>query len=195
MLLLGTTLSEVASVLRISRPTLYKLMRDYNIRRTKFCTISNEELDATIRQIKAEHPHLGEVMLNGHLRARNIVVQRHCLRDSVKRVDGAGVASRSTTTIQRRVYIVPCPNCIWHIDGNHKLIRWKLIVHGAMDGYNKMLTFLQCASNNRAETVMGLFNTAISELGRPVHIKIDHGWENVQIWEDMIVHRGETNDA
>ncbi|XP_059907740.1 uncharacterized protein LOC132457504 isoform X3 [Gadus macrocephalus] len=28
LLLLGTTLSEVASILRISRPTLYKLMRE-----------------------------------------------------------------------------------------------------------------------------------------------------------------------
>ena len=55
-------------------------MRVYNIRRTKFCNLSDEELDATICEIKAEHPHVGEVMLNGHLRARNIVVQRRRLR-------------------------------------------------------------------------------------------------------------------
>nr|XP_033488755.1 uncharacterized protein LOC117260783 [Epinephelus lanceolatus] len=146
LLLLGTTLSEVASVLRISRPTLYKLMREYNIRRTKFSNISDEELDVTISEIKAEHPHVGEVMLNGHLRARNILVQRRRLRDSVRRVDRAGVESRRTTTIQRRVYTVPFPNYIWHIDGNHKLIRWKLVVHCAMDGYSKMLTFLQCSA-------------------------------------------------
>ena len=66
-------------------------MRVYNIRRTKFCNLSDEESDATICEIKAEHPHVGEVMLNGHLRARNIVVQRRRLRDSVQRVDGAGV--------------------------------------------------------------------------------------------------------
>ena len=191
LLLLGTTLSEVASILRISRPTLYKLMRVYNIRRTKFCNLSDEELDATICEIKAEHPHVGEVMLNGHLRARNIVVQRRRLRDSVQRVDGAGVESRRTTTIQRRVYTVPCPNYIWHIDGNHKLIRWKLVVHGAMDGYSRMLTFLQYSNNNRAETVMNHFSSAISKHGRPLHIRTDHGGENVQVWEDMSMHRGE----
>lgn len=96
----GFALSEVASVLQISRPTLYKLMREYNIRHTKVFNISDEEFDATICEIKAEHPHAGEVMFNGHLCARNIVVRRRRLRDSVKRVDGAGVESRRTTTVQ-----------------------------------------------------------------------------------------------
>ncbi|KAJ8004339.1 hypothetical protein DPEC_G00158150, partial [Dallia pectoralis] len=77
-------LSAVAPVLQISRPTLYKFMRQYNIRHTKYCEISDEELDATISDIKAEHPHVEEVMLNGHLRARDMVVQRHHLRDSEK---------------------------------------------------------------------------------------------------------------
>lgn len=54
-------------------------------------------------------------------------------------------------------------------------------------------SFLQCASNNRAETVMALFSTAISEPGRPVHIRTDHGGENVQIWEDIRMHRGENS--
>ncbi|XP_040928010.1 uncharacterized protein LOC121202433 isoform X2 [Betta splendens] len=36
LLALGTTLTEVAKVLQISRPTLYKLMQDYNIRHTRF---------------------------------------------------------------------------------------------------------------------------------------------------------------
>uniref|UniRef100_A0A3Q3FD54 Integrase catalytic domain-containing protein n=1 Tax=Labrus bergylta TaxID=56723 RepID=A0A3Q3FD54_9LABR len=193
LLLLGTSLSEVASVLRISRPTLYKLMREYNIRRTKFSNISDEELDATISEVKAEHPHVGEVMLNRHLRARNIIVQRRRLRDSIKCLDRAGVESRRTTTIQRQVYTVPFPNYIWHIDGNHKLIRWKLVVHGAMDGYSRKLMFLQCSSNNRADTVMELFSTAISENGRPCHIRTDKGGETVMIWEDMREHRDENS--
>uniref|UniRef100_A0A667Y9I1 Integrase catalytic domain-containing protein n=1 Tax=Myripristis murdjan TaxID=586833 RepID=A0A667Y9I1_9TELE len=193
LLVLGITLTEVASVLGISRPTLYKLMRAYSIRHTKFSDISDQELDETIRDIKAEHPHVGEVMLNGHLRARNIMVQRHRLRDSVKRVDNTGVDFRRTTTVQRRVYSVPCPNYIWHIDGNHKLIRWKIVVHGAMDGYSRMLAFLQCSNNNRAETVMDLFNAAINEFGRPLHIRSDHGGENARIWEDMRLHRGENS--
>ena len=91
-------------------------------------------------------------MLNGRLRSRDIVVKRKRLRESIKRVDSGGVESRRRTTISRRVYSVPCPNFIWHLDGNHKLIRWKLVEHGAMDGYRRMLMFLQCSNNNRSET-------------------------------------------
>lgn len=75
------------------------------------------------------------------------------LNDSVKRVDGARMWSRRTTTIQWWVYTVPFTNYIWHIDGNNKLIRWKLVKHCAMDGYSRMLMFFQCYNNNRAETV------------------------------------------
>lgn len=129
-------------------------MREHNISRTKFVQFRDEELDSAVSQIKTEHPHVGEVMLNGHLRSRDIVVQRKRLRESIKRVDSGGVESRRRTTISRRVYSLPCPNFIWHLDGNHKLIRWKLVEHGAMDGYSRMLMFLQCSNNNRSETVV-----------------------------------------
>lgn len=86
---------------------------------------------------------------------------------------------------------VPCPNFIWHIDGNHKLIRWKLVVHAAMDGYSRMVTFLRCSDNNKAESVQDLFSTAVTQFGRPLHIRTDLGTENAQIWADMYQNRGE----
>ncbi|XP_023807452.1 uncharacterized protein LOC111946834 [Oryzias latipes] len=190
LIFLGTTLSETASILEISRPTLYKLMREYGIKHQKFSDISDQELDEVIRAIKSNHPHVGEVMLNGHLRARNIIVQRHRLRDSVQRVDFAGAQSRRTSAVQRRTYSVPFPNYIWHIDGNHKLIRWKLVIHTAIDGYSRFLTFLHCSNNNRASTVLDLFRKGVNKFGWPMHIRTDHGGENVLIWEDMRVHKG-----
>ena len=27
------------------------------------------------------------------------------------------------------------PNSLWHIDGYHKLIRWRIVIHGVIDGY------------------------------------------------------------
>ena len=118
-------------------------------------------------------------MLNGHLRSRDTAVQRKRLRESIKSVDSGGIESRLRTTIS-----VPCPNFIWHLDGNHKLIRWKLVEHGAMDGYRRMLMFLQCSNNNRSETVKQLFSTAIRQFGRPLHIRTDLGGENVLVWEE-----------
>ncbi|XP_051945559.1 uncharacterized protein LOC127650936 isoform X1 [Xyrauchen texanus] len=190
VLSLKTTFTEAASILSISRPTFYKLLQDYNMPTSKFKSISDQQLDIELSQIKTEHPNVGEVMLMGHLRSKNIVVQRQRVRDSLRRMDPIGVLARRRTAIARRVYSVPHPNFIWHVDGNHKLIRWKLVVHGAIDGYSRMLMFLHCSNNNRAETVRDLFTAAVRQFGRPLHIRTDHGGENVQIWEDMHVSRG-----
>lgn len=36
----------------------------------------------------------------------------------------AGVEQRKKSALKRRVYSVPGPNALWHMDGNHKLIRY-----------------------------------------------------------------------
>jgi len=59
-----------------------------------------------------------------------VQVSRQNVRDSVLRIDPAGVALRTTERIQRRTYSVAGPNSLWHIDGNHKLIRFvRLLFH------------------------------------------------------------------
>ncbi|XP_029016274.1 uncharacterized protein LOC114861339 isoform X2 [Betta splendens] len=99
LLAISTTRAEVAKVLGISRPTMYKLLREYNIMHKKFCNISDEELDATINEIKSKYPKIGEIMMIGHLRSKKIVVQRSRVRQSLQRIYAAGVESRRTTTI------------------------------------------------------------------------------------------------
>uniref|UniRef100_A0A8C6VTM3 Integrase catalytic domain-containing protein n=1 Tax=Nothobranchius furzeri TaxID=105023 RepID=A0A8C6VTM3_NOTFU len=185
--------SEAASLLSVSRQTFYILLKDHNIPASKYVSISDEQLDTIISQIKTGHPNIGEVMLMGHLRSRDIVVQRRRLRESLHRVDPVGIQSRRRSSVVRRVYSVPHPNFIWHIDGNHKLIRWKFVVHAAIDGYSRTPMFLHCSNNNRAETVKDLFTVAVGHFGRPLHIRTDHGGENVRIWEDMQSTRGESS--
>ena len=51
------------------------------------------------------------------------------------------------------IYSVDGPNSLWHIHGNHKLIRWKVVIHGGIDGHSRTIVFIQCATNNRADTV------------------------------------------
>ena len=47
------------------------------------------------------------------------------MTESLIRIDEAAVAMRWSQVIRRRVYQVPGPNALWHIDGNHKLIRYE----------------------------------------------------------------------
>jgi len=39
-------------------------------------------------------------------------------------------------------------NASWHIDGNHKMIRWRFVIHAAIDGYSRLIPYLYCAKNN-----------------------------------------------
>lgn len=76
------------------------------------------------------------------------------------------------------------------MDGNHKLIRWRLVVHGTIDGYSRLITFLHCSSN-RASTVLDCFTQAVHEYGTPSRVRTDHGGENVRVWDYMEEEREE----
>ena len=122
----------------------------------------------------------------GHLRSRKLYVQRHRLRSSLLRVDGAGIIARTLGTITRRSYWVPSPNFLWHIDGTHKLIKWKLVVHAAIDGYSRLVTYCHCSSNNNSTTELRLFVGVVQKYGMPLKVRSDHVGENVLVWTYMM---------
>ena len=39
-------------------------------------------------------------------------------------------------------------HCHIYIDSHHKLIRWRMVTHGAIDGYSRVVLYLKCTSNN-----------------------------------------------
>ena len=75
-------------------------------------------------------------------------------------------------------------------DGHHKLIRWRFVSHGGIDGYSRTITYLHCSTNNRASTVFKLFVEAIRKYGLPSRVRSDQGLENVRIAQYMLEHRG-----
>ena len=77
------------------------------------------------------------------------------------RVTPYGVQNRFRQVLKRRQYSVPIPNSLWHLDGNHKLIRWRIVVHGGIDGYCRLPIFIKASNNNRANTVLQCFLNAV----------------------------------
>ena len=60
----------------------------------------------------------------------------------------------------------------------------------AIDGYSRLVTYLQCSDNNRADTVHKLFIEACREYNVPSRVRCDFGGENVDVARWMIENRG-----
>ena len=137
-----------------------------------------------------QNPALGEKSIDGLLRAQGLIVQRQCIRDALLDVDPEGVQHHLRHCLRRREYNVEAPNALWHIDGYHKLIRWKIVIHGGIDGYSRMIVYLRAANNNRADTELSAFLGGVSSNGLPSRARTDRGGENTLIGEYMLQNRG-----
>ena len=115
---------RIADIIEVSRSTLMCRIHDEGVVIETFSNISDEQLDHLVRRIKLKHPYDGERLMIGHLARKGVRVQRARLRGSIHRIDPINTAIRRSVAIRRRVYHSNGPNHTWHVDGNHKLIRW-----------------------------------------------------------------------
>lgn len=180
----------MAEVMMISRSTLWRRLNELGISFNTYSAITDSELDSVMELQVRNFPRYGSVMMWGHLRSLNVYVTRQKVRASLMRVSPQAVANHRSTTIQRRTYSVPCSNYLWHIDGLHCLIQWKIVIHGGIDGFSRRIVYLKASDNNRASTVYDCFNRAVMECGWPSRARSDKGGENVDVadsqrnWEE-----------
>ena len=115
---LGFTLEKIAKIFRVSRWTIMRRVRLFDLEHLSlFSTMTDEEI--------ARHGSTtGETYLRRHFKAMGNTVQRRQIRESLNRVDPRNTALRWGALVSRRVYFVPWPNSLWHLDGHHSLIRW-----------------------------------------------------------------------
>ena len=120
----GFSCPNIANMLTVSVRTVRRRMSEYGITSSRsFDNISDDNLLTIIREIRVTWPRSGYRMVQGCLRARGLKIQQLRVRHSLQRLDPLGTVERWRNVIRRRVYSVCGPNALWHIDGNHKLIR------------------------------------------------------------------------
>ena len=64
------------------------------------------------------------------------------------------------------------------------------MTHGAIDGYSRLIIYLQCTPNNRASTVYEIFLGAVGRYNLPSRVRSDQGLENISVAAHMIEKRG-----
>ena len=188
---IGFSWVDIADLIGVSVSTILRRRHEFGMAiRHNASQITNGELDEVVRSIAREHPSMGTVLVEGILSRSSMNVSRERIRKSLMRIDPINFVRRKHQTINRRKYFAPGPNARWHIDGNHKLFRWRLVVHAGIDGYSRLIVFMQCSTNNKANTVAECFIAAVRQFGWPSRTRTDYGKENVEVARLMVEHRG-----
>lgn len=120
---------DIARMLNISSKTLIQRRRVFEmpIGQDAFSNIGDEDLDEHVRDIlQNTTPDTGGHLVEGVLMARGLKIQ--ITRAGVNPIMSA--IRQHSFRIVRRKYSVPCPNALWHIDGDYKLIEpYRIVIH------------------------------------------------------------------
>lgn len=66
-----------------------------------------------------------------------------------------------------------------------------MCIHGGIDGFSRLITFIAVGDNNRASTVRRHFIGGAQRFGWPSRVRADHGGENLGIRAVMEATRGQ----
>eukprot|EP00111_Clytia_hemisphaerica_P006153 TCONS_00017811-protein len=179
--------------------TIHRFIKANGIKsvRARYSDLSDDELKEVIKGLNKTYPNSGIRQIQSMLKVLNppLRIQRDRVAKILAEVDPIGATMRWTQVIPRRVYKVPTPNSLWHIDTHHKLIRWNFVTNGCVDGFSRLIVILQVHTDNRASSMLCDFVGALNKHGIPSRVRADKGGEFVHINKLMDELNGEARSS
>ena len=121
------TSGEIASMFGVSESTVKRRIQEfYSFVKKKYSDIFDETLDGIVERLMREFPNCGYKRMTGFLIDAGHRFQQRRIRECMRRVnpDGVFLRAHELRAVRRRRYQVRGPLALWHVDGNHKLIRY-----------------------------------------------------------------------
>ena len=119
------TATDIAETLGVSRSTIHRRLAEYNISvSSRWSCLTDDQLDDIVSQVQQNFANAGYRRIDSQLHAQDIRVSKERIRECMQRLDPVRVAWRWLALTSWKKYSVRGSNTLWHIDGNHKLIRY-----------------------------------------------------------------------
>ena len=166
------SLTKIAKIIGVSRKTINRRRQDLGMSQ-ELCwsSISDNDLKQIMCDIQTLTPGIGQTRMLGALRSRALKIQRWRVRQCFREIDPVGTVLRWWQVIQRRSYHVRSPNSLWHLDRNHKMIKWSF-VHAAIDGFSRVILYVYCATDNTSQTVQSLLERQLDSIVYPPELDV-----------------------
>ena len=107
--------TEIAHLLGVSRITVYHRRVEYGLMEEPSNTLTDDDIDKVLRELRVELPELGETMAAGCVWSLGYRIPRQQLWEGLQRIEPLSDALTWSTKTSRRPYTVSGPNCLWHI--------------------------------------------------------------------------------
>ena len=108
------------------KQTIERRMNEFGLQISNcYSDINNSDLESIVRNLTDEFPNIGYKNISGLLLAKGSRTQQDRILKIMRTVDPQGTLlhALSLRIVHRRRYHVPSAQLLWHVDGNHKLIR------------------------------------------------------------------------
>lgn len=98
----------------------------------------DNELADLVKSVHLESgSNVGVEKIWGAIEKRGFRVAKERISKILRNIDPAGTTTRWGNVIKRCGYHSEGPSAVWHHDGCHHLIAYKIVIHGCVDGYSR----------------------------------------------------------